>query len=392
MSDERKAEDVLRDWSRLVVPRESADLAERRRDRVVSQIARQIALSAERGRRGQKARALVAALMVAAAAVLVASIAHRRAPLEHTAQAAKNPGGESALTAAPSESVGELHGALHVSVYRGGVPVPAWEGFALALGDEVRTASQAKSELRVGSGALVSIEPESRVSVERPQAIEVAQGEVGVSVPKLGAGSFVVRTPDARVVVHGTRFIVSVGAVTERPRTRVRVLEGRVSVEYEGREAFVGAGESWPAVEPRPSGATQTSAASPVAPATALRAGKSVPEAKPDPSHPAVASSRIDPAAARALAEQNRLFSAAVAARRSGDERTALTLLDELLAKHPTTQLAPEARVERFRALKRLGRDSEAAREASRYLLEHENGAARDEAREIVLPGSNHTR
>ena len=44
--------------------------------------------------------------------------------------------------------------------------------------------------------------------------------------------------------------------------------------------------------------------------------------------------------------------------------------------------------VERFRALKRLGQKSEAAREASRYLLENENGAARDEARQIVLPDS----
>jgi hypothetical protein len=44
--------------------------------------------------------------------------------------------------------------------------------------------------------------------------------------------------------------------------------------------------------------------------------------------------------------------------------------------------------VERFRALKRLGQKSEAAREASRYLLENENGAARDEARSDVLPDS----
>jgi hypothetical protein len=90
----------------------------------------------------------------------------------------------------------------------------------------------------------------------------------------------------------------------------------------------------------------------------------------------------------RAISPSSQPLTAAVAARRRGDEKTALALLDELLSKHPTTPLAPEARVERFRALKRLGRESEAAREASRYLLEHESGPAREEAREIVLPAA----
>jgi hypothetical protein len=57
-----------------------------------------------------------------------------------------------------------------------------------------------------------------------------------------------------------------------------------------------------------------------------------------------------------------------------------------LLRKYPNGPLAPEARVERFRALKRLGEEEAAAREAKKYLLENQDGHARDEARELVLP------
>jgi hypothetical protein len=41
--------------------------------------------------------------------------------------------------------------------------------------------------------------------------------------------------------------------------------------------------------------------------------------------------------------------------------------------------------VERFRALKRLGQHAEAAREARRYLLDRQSGAASDEARSVAL-------
>ena len=41
--------------------------------------------------------------------------------------------------------------------------------------------------------------------------------------------------------------------------------------------------------------------------------------------------------------------------------------------------------MERFRTLKHMGDNQEAAREARRYLLEQRNGAAQDEARDVAL-------
>jgi hypothetical protein len=40
-----------------------------------------------------------------------------------------------------------------------------------------------------------------------------------------------------------------------------------------------------------------------------------------------------------------------------------------------------------MRALSRLGRTEEAAREARRYLAERPDGFARDEAKRLVMPG-----
>ena len=162
------------------------------------------------------------------------------------------------------------------------------------------------------------------------------------------------------------------------------MIEGRVGVEYHGVAAELVLGQSWPAATPA------THAGSPrrnrnrvrrfPTPAPALPSSDS----KPSPS--ALSRKPHAPVSAAALAEQNRLFSVAVAASRRGDDARAVALIDELLARYPASPLLPEARVERFRALDRLGRKSEAAREASRYLRENENGAARDEAREVVLP------
>jgi outer membrane protein assembly factor BamD (BamD/ComL family) len=95
---------------------------------------------------------------------------------------------------------------------------------------------------------------------------------------------------------------------------------------------------------------------------------------------------------ASTLAEQNLLFRRAVDARNEGEDERAVKHFDALLGKYPKSALAQEARVERFRALKRLGRNREAAREARRYLMDHTNGFAKDEARGLALtPGVDAT-
>jgi outer membrane protein assembly factor BamD (BamD/ComL family) len=85
------------------------------------------------------------------------------------------------------------------------------------------------------------------------------------------------------------------------------------------------------------------------------------------------------------LAEENRLFSAAVEARNRGDAARAAELFSELLSTYPRSPLREVAQVERFRALSRAGLAERAASEARRYLAEHADGVARAEARDLAL-------
>lgn len=356
MSDPRDLEHILADWARSGVPLEHPDGA--RRERLVAGIARAVReRSAARARRRRR----VAVLAVAASLALVAGFTGWRL----------RAAGPDASPAAAA-SVAEPSGAAH----------------ALAVGDAVRTEA-AGSELRLVSGARVEIRPRSLVTLldsgSRGELIELALGEIAVHVPKLAPPrTFAVRTPDARIVVHGTRFVVRVtepGAGS--PRTRVSVSEGTVSVHHAGTESFVSAGARWPAPPPVASDAASAPRDGGAAPAEVRDRRDPRPRGAASAGPPA---SALAPSASVALAEQNRLFAAARAARSRGDDRAAVGLLDQLLAKYPKGPLAPEARVERFRALERVGRHDEAAREAKKYLLENRDGFARDEARELVLP------
>lgn len=143
-------------------------------------------------------------------------------------------------------------------------------------------------------------------------------------------------------------------------------------------------------------------AGAPAAPAPT--AGSAKADAEPKPPQPApslVSSARSSeatstPAAHRApkgasrpeeasnLEAINRLFSEAKQARREGHDRQALASLDELVRGYPHSVLAQEASVERFRVLSRLGRASEAQREAESYLERYPGGFARDEARRLA--------
>ncbi len=380
MSARRSKEEILRAWGRSAVPVDDAARTGERRDRAVAQIAQNIALMAEQRRRAARWRKRLGVLAVAAAALLVLW------------------GGQKLLRRDPGAGVqtahvapaAELSGAANVTIERAGVRRNAVEAMALVAGDQVSAGAGAETHLILAGGAEVCLEPGSRIALGSPggEALELRAGEITVHVPKLVApASFVVRTPDARVVVHGTRFVVTVLEAGATPRTHVRVLEGRVGVEHRGEIRELELGQTFPpAPAPPPARTAVPSGPEPARASTAARAPagdseKTAANAKPSAEPPALAAA--DPAA---LAEQNRLFSTAVSASRRGDDRRAVALLDELMGRFPKSPILPEARVERFRALKRLGRDSEAAREASRYLIENENGAAKDEARSVVLP------
>jgi hypothetical protein len=379
MTAERTPEEILRAWGRSAALKDDSERKVARRDRAVAQIARQITLAAQDRQQRTRFRSRVAVLLAAAA--VVAIVFGARALLRRDSVS----GPALADTAA-----GRLFGAGSVIVQRAGAPRPAAESMRLAPGDEVRTPAESGTRIVLADGAEAALEAKSRLVLGRSgaDALELLAGELTVTVPKLvPPRTFAVRTPDARVVVHGTRFVVTILEAPAKPRTRVRVIEGKVGVEYRGVVADLVVGQTWPAApqKEQATGATvreppsSTAAAQPAAP---IRSADSR-------SSPGAASQKgAAPVSAAALAEQNRLFSAAVAESRRGDDARAIALIDELLARYPSSPLLPEARVERFRALKRLGQKSEAAREASRYLLENENGAARDEARSIVLPKS----
>jgi hypothetical protein len=134
--------------------------------------------------------------------------------------------------------------------------------------------------------------------------------------------------------------------------TRVAVSEGVVVVRSKGLEARVKAGEEWPRGCQTPK---------PVAPPSATVAATAVSD----------------------LAEQNRMFAAATAARRQGEAARAIGLYEELTIRHPSSALVESASVERMRLL--AGVDPPRARQAaSEYLAHHPRGFARREAEAIA--------
>jgi hypothetical protein len=124
---------------------------------------------------------------------------------------------------------------------------------------------------------------------------------------------------------------------------------------------------------------TSPDASSPLEPRRAA-AAPAVPKSAGAATH---VSSTVD-APASQLEVVNRLFADAKRARRDHRDAEALALLEQLLARYPRSVLAHEASVERFRALARLGRQTEARRFASQYLAAFPKGYAAEEARQLI--------
>jgi hypothetical protein len=204
----------------------------------------------------------------------------------------------------------------------------------------------------------------------------------------------VVETPDVEVVVTGTMFEVDVtGTEANAPGfTRVSVTKGRVVVRRSGVQvAAVTAGQSWSSEMPAPAAALGAAAPSPEKEVTRHDAAQKTVTASPAlmaaPKAALPSAANLDDAQLGTLAEENTLFQSAIEARRRGDDASVANQLAALLSRFPGSPLASEARVERMRALSRLGRTEEAAREARRYLAERPDGFARDEAKRLVMPG-----
>jgi hypothetical protein len=278
---------------------------------------------------------------------------------------------------------------------RSGVARTAMPELALGPHDTVSTSDGGRARIRLASGVAVDADGETAVEIDVPfdprahpdEAIALARGHIGLRVPKRPDGtSFRVRTADVEVVVHGTAFTVwacdGCGGVIAN--TRVAVAEGVVGVVHRGVETLVYTGQTWP--PSAPAAASSVGAGYPIA--TDPSAAEAAPPNPPAP--PASVAGAPKPSAAppppsSTLAEQNRLYQSAREARRRGDDARALALLDEFLARYPGSPLAQEARVERLRALSKLGRQGEVAVEARRYLADYPHGFAREEAKEQAI-------
>lgn len=356
--------DILEAWGQRGVLVDAPGEAERYRAQVIGSMARLI--GEEKKRRERRRRWMWS--LGAAAAVVLASAAVLLRP---AGQVAERP---IAAAAVPAGSLQVTTGV--VVALRGGQPVTVAPGAAYTLSpkDELRTGAGAGAVLSLPRGVRVDVAPSTMTmlveSGEVEQRFRLAHGMLGVSVPKPGGPrTFSINTPDAEVVVHGTLFTTRVEQTSSgASRTFVSVSRGAVLVVRGGVETLVKAGQSW--ASPEPDALPAAEAPTAVAPG-------------PHGAGSGHAAGRSSHASADALAEQNRLFQAALDARAAGDDAAVVRHLDRLLVRFPKTELAREARLIRFRALKRLGRDAEAAREAGRYLLEHPDAPSRGEARDL---------
>jgi ferric-dicitrate binding protein FerR (iron transport regulator) len=252
-----------------------------------------------------------------------------------------------------------------------GAEVPLDDGRLLSPGSRVVTPASGRATLSFSSGTGVLLREATDLTVAADgssQVLRLDEGSIELHVAKLKPDQrFLVDTPDSEVEVRGTRFTVSVvppdAACGAGVRTRVAVTEGVVVVRHAGNEDRVPAGAQWPA-------GCQAVERAPASPADRI----------PVALAPAVA------AGASTLAEQNDLFARAVSARRRGDVRDALVLLNRFSATYPSSPLAEGILVERMRIL-RATASPRSAQVARDYLAHYPNGFARAEAEAIVAGG-----
>lgn len=329
--------------------------------------------AALRGRRRRvvMARATVG-IAAAAALVLVVALAATRARPSAL-------GASSGHAVAPVIVASAISPGVGAEVVRAGEGAPLEPRLGLAPGDSIRASASGSTGIGLADGSRLEIERASEVSItslSTTRTFVLVAGAVQARVSKLPAGErFVVETEDAVVEVHGTAFRVALaprGSECAPTRTRVSVSEGNVAVRFQGREEHLAAGDHWPSAcaseaSPPRDGVAETPVDVP---------------APPTSGRPAVAVStgalRTAPGT-HALAEQNRLFAEATAARRRGDLAASLAAYDRLLATYPHGVLAESVEVERMRTLSAL--DPQRAREAARaYLARHPQGFATAEA------------
>jgi ferric-dicitrate binding protein FerR (iron transport regulator) len=245
----------------------------------------------------------------------------------------------------------------------------------LQPGDSVRSGDGGTASFGFANGTRLALTPASDLRIDEvgpTRRFFLFSGGVHARVSKLGRGErFVVDTPDSEVEVRGTVFAVGINppsaACAGAATSKVEVSEGTVWVRSGEQQVVLRAGESWSTPCPRQqvadapfvAPAEHPSIASPGPAAASVRSAAR----KSSTSRPTVLAPPIEhvapevdrvvppPAVLSRLAEQNDLFSAAMAAERQGQHAAALRKLDELIARFPGGPLSESARGERQRIL-----------------------------------------
>lgn len=387
-TEDQEALELLRQMGRVVVPLLTPEGEARRHEQMASAVNRLVeSLPARPQQRPARVRPRAWWGVAAVAASVTAFVAVR-----HWAQAPR--------AQTPSQVARVIVASGQATLSRAGSPPTRLVAQqAIEAADELRCSVGSAAELALtGAGkATVEVSEDTRVRLNQrfigseaaPEDwLDLEQGLVTLQVAKLPPGLVLaVHTPDARVIVHGTRFSVR---VTPRPPsgtvTFVSVSEGRVEVGSRGSTLFLGPGEHWSSQDSK-------NAPSPVADSGAgSESHVRLPPGAADASRPARAvARRASPTAlgtsSSTLAEENQLYAQAMKQASAGDIPLALASLANLIRSYPHSPLAQSARVERFRLLQQIGNSSAAAREARRYLSEYPNGFARSEARRLALQG-----
>jgi hypothetical protein len=368
-----RVEDLLESMGRMVVP--VPDESEAERERMIDALNQRLDAAVPK-RRGSGSVGQRWVFVAAAAALCVAAsvaFAHFR----HA-----EPGAEVASAQPPRENLFKRGDALHTDAR------------------ETRTGT-----LENGAEVRLAGDTELTVSALVPGTDELVldRGRVDLIVPKLASGhTLSVTTPDSTVTVRGTRFSVEVALEGAHAITSVEVTQGSVWVREGDTRLVLEAGSHWssrapdraapladpvehaaspaasvtPGVAQGPASSVSTPHAEVTAPKAAAAVGAS--QGRPEaPAAPALESST--------LGQENDLYAAASRAARDGNDALAISDLNGLLSRFPSSPLAQNARVDRFRALNRSGRGQEAVAQARRYLADYPNGFARDEAKALVL-------
>jgi hypothetical protein len=379
--------------------RDETNEAERRARILAALDARMSTLSVSK-RRGERRQR--ASWIAAAAALLVVAGA---GAFEYRSHAARE-------RAAADVAVGIF------SLVREGenVAVDSHDALDLVPEDRLETPSDGRARAVLTSGAVVDVQASTTVRFARErnatqtgEELVLSHGSVALKVPKLGAlRTLAVVTPDARVTVHGTAFRVDIDEAGARPTTSVTVTEGTVWVTQGGRDIVLPRGSHWSSAVSTPDAHTDATPLVPTMPATPPRVpppNETTPAPSPGvtarsassafPSSSGASNStapssrasaaRIHDEATSTLGVENDEYHQAVSAVRSGNDASAVSQFDAFLARFPSSPLAQNAEVERFRALHRLGRTAEAARRARSYLVSYPRGFAHDEAQALAV-------